>query len=127
MRPKIITTTPLFVVSELQRALDWYAKLGFGNPGIWGEPPCFAMIHRDGFEVMLSLAEDPSHIRPNGVNGNWDMYVRVPDLDAELAALHAAGVTIDKPIRPTEYDMRELELVDPDGYRVCFAQDVKDA
>ena len=66
-RPTIQATTPLFVVANLQRSLDFYTqKLGFGAPGVWGEPPGFALVRRDGFTLMLSLAAKPEFVRPAG-------------------------------------------------------------
>lgn len=79
MRPRALAITPLLVVGDLQRPLDYYAKLGF----------------------------------------------TVTYLDAELTALTEAGIAIDKPIHDTFYEMRELEVVDPDGYRACFGADVR--
>jgi catechol 2,3-dioxygenase-like lactoylglutathione lyase family enzyme len=122
-RPRVLSSTPLLVVSDLQRALDFYAKLGVGSPDVWGEPPGFAMIHRDGFELMLSLAEGPGQVRPNGPHGAWDVYLRVTDVALEVLALAAAGVPIDKGPTDRFYEMREIEVVDPDGHRICFAQD----
>jgi len=69
---------------------------------------------------MLSLAEDPAHVRPNGPNKIWDMYVKVADLHAERDALVAAGVALDRQPSTTVYEMIEMEVVDPDGYRICF-------
>lgn len=125
MRPRALAITPVFVVSNLQRAIDFYTKLGFTEPAMWGEPPCFAMMNRDELDLMLSLAEDGSRVHPNGPHGVWDMYVKVEDLDAELSALTNLGVRIDSPIHDTEYDMRELEVVDPDGYRICFGSEME--
>src|SRR6188768_4322016 len=91
-RPRLQSMTPLLVVSDLQRSIDFYQRrLGFADPSVWGEPQCFAMLSRDGFELMLSLAEDSAHIRPNGPNALWDFYLRVADIAAEMAALKAAG------------------------------------
>jgi catechol 2,3-dioxygenase-like lactoylglutathione lyase family enzyme len=124
MRTKLFATTPDFVVSDLQRSIDFYCdKLGFGDPGTWGEPPCFAMMNRDGFDMMLSLADDPADVRPNGPTGVWDLHIRIASLDDELAALNAAGVPIAKGPSDTPYGMREIEVLDPDGYRICFGQD----
>jgi catechol 2,3-dioxygenase-like lactoylglutathione lyase family enzyme len=122
-RPRLLTTTPVFVVSDLMRSLEFYGRLGFRANRTWGEPPCFAMPRRDGFELMLSLAEDPSRVRPNGPSGVWDAYVRVPDLAAEKAALDEAGVAIARAPERTVYEMVEMEVIDPDGYRICFGQD----
>lgn len=123
-RPRLLSTTPLLVVADLQRAIAFYAHLGFRDASVWGEPPCFAMVFRDGFELMLSRAEDPAHVRPNGASGVWDVYLRVADVAAELEVLAAAGVLPDRGPTDAFYGMREAELVDPDGHRICIAQDV---
>jgi catechol 2,3-dioxygenase-like lactoylglutathione lyase family enzyme len=127
-RPRLLSTTPVLVVSDLQRALDFYCrKLGFDEPNVWGEPPCFAMLHRDGFELMLSLAEGGHRPTPNGPASVWDVYVRVPDVAAEIAALGEAGVPLAKGPTDLFYGMREIEVLDPDGYRWCFGQDTTSA
>lgn len=122
-RPLLLTTTPIFIVSDLKRSLDFYCeKLGFAEPGMWGEPPCFAMANRNGIDLMLSLAEKPDQVRPNGPHRVWDAYYRVTDIAAEEAALRAAGVEIVRGPETMPYQMREIEVLDPDGYRICLAQ-----
>jgi catechol 2,3-dioxygenase-like lactoylglutathione lyase family enzyme len=122
---RVNSITPLFVVSNLQRSVSFYRdKLGFADPTIWGEPPCFAMLNRDGFELMLSLAEKPGQVLPHGPAGIWDLYIKVADLDAEAAALRAAGVALAREPAETVYAMREMECLDPDGHRICFGQEL---
>jgi len=126
-RTRLRAVTPLFVVADLQRALDFYEKkLGFVEPSVHGDPPCFAMLNRDGFDLMLSAAERPEHVHVNGTHGAWDMYVAVADVAAEIAALRDAGVRIDKGPTDTFYGMREIEVLDPDGHRICIGQDIGD-
>ena len=72
---------------------------------------------------MLSLGDDPAHVHPNG-RGVWDLYLAISDIASEIAALTAAGVAIDKGPNDAPYRMRELEVLDPDGHRICFAQDI---
>ncbi|HZL87070.1 MAG TPA: VOC family protein [Pirellulaceae bacterium] len=121
---KIYTTTPLFVVADMPRSLDFYSRLGFTEHSLWGEPTCFAMVRCGGFEIMLSLAESPDRVRPNGPGGIWDMYIRLADIAAEIAALESAGIKLDRGPTDAFYQMREIEVLDPDGYRICVAQDV---
>ena len=122
-RPALISTTPVLIVSNLQRSLTFYCeKLGFAEPGMWGEPPCFAMASRNGVDLMLSLAQQPDQVTPNGPHGVWDAYYRVSDIAVEESLLRAAGVEIVRGPETMPYQMRELEILDPDGYRICLAQ-----
>jgi catechol 2,3-dioxygenase-like lactoylglutathione lyase family enzyme len=123
-RPRVKATSPCLVVSDLQRSVSFYCdKLGFTDPGVWGEPPCFAMMNRDGFDLMLSLAESPDRVRPNGPDGVWDLAIKVEDAHAEADALRALGVTLAREPSDTFYDMTEIEVIDPDGYRICLGSD----
>jgi catechol 2,3-dioxygenase-like lactoylglutathione lyase family enzyme len=126
-RSTVTGTTPCFIVSDLQRSLDFYQKLGFREPALWGEPACFAMLNRDLFDLMLSLAEPDVGLRPNGPDKVWDLYVRVEDVREEMAALVEAGVEVVRGPEATAYDMLEIEVLDPDGHRVCFGQELERA
>src|SRR5439155_20433097 len=121
----LLSTSPVFVVADLQRSVDFYCRvLGFGEPGIWGEPPCFAMVNRNLFDLMLSLATSPEQVRPNGPNGVWDMYLKVDDITAEQRAIQAAGVKLERGPEKTFYSIIEIEILDPDRYRICLGQEV---
>jgi catechol 2,3-dioxygenase-like lactoylglutathione lyase family enzyme len=120
---KVFASTPVLLVSDLRRSVDFYVRaLGYEEPALFGEPPEFAMIHRDGHDLMLSLAEKAPH--PNGGEA-WDVHLRVADLAAERAALVAADATILRELEQTEYGMRELVVVDPDGHWICLGQDLE--
>jgi catechol 2,3-dioxygenase-like lactoylglutathione lyase family enzyme len=124
-RSRLLSTSPLLVVSDLQRSIGFCrSALGFGEPSVWGEPPCFAMLSRDGFDLMLSLADGGNRAQPNGPSGAWDVHLRVADVQAEIEALAAAGVAVAKGPTDTIYAMREIEVLDPDGHRFCLAQDL---
>ena len=108
-------------MADLARSIAFYCdRLGFAEPVVWGEPPCFAVVNRDGFDLMLNLAPAPDRIRPSGPDGFWDVYLRVEDARGEADVLRAAGVPLEVDIADTEYQMTEFEVIDPDGYRICF-------
>jgi catechol 2,3-dioxygenase-like lactoylglutathione lyase family enzyme len=123
-RPAVRLITPCVIVSHLQRTIDFYVgQLGFTDSETWGEPPCFAMMHRNQHDLMFSLAESEAQPRPNG-HGVWDMFIKVSDAKAELAVLEAAGVSIARGLTTTAYHMLEIDVLDPDGYRICFGSDL---
>ena len=53
-----------------------------------------------------------------------DAYLRCSDVDALHAELKSRGAAIRQEPVTRFYKMREIEVVDPDGYLLCFAQDV---
>jgi catechol 2,3-dioxygenase-like lactoylglutathione lyase family enzyme len=117
-RPPVFATTTVLVVADVARSIAFYAKLGFVEPATFGDPTSFGMMNRDGFDLMLSCGE------PRPSREAWAMHLRIADLAAEEAALRAAGVAIDRGPVTTFYGMYEIEVVDPDGHRICFGQDV---
>lgn len=127
-RPRLRSVTPLLVVADLPRSISYYRDcLGYADANAWGEPPCFAMTHRDGCDLMLSLACNPAQLQPNGRHDLWDLYLEVDDLEAEVAALRQANVAIVKGPTDTGYGMREIEVQDPDGHRICIAEELSAA
>ena len=112
-------STTLLLVRDIERSAGFYERvLGYEEPGFWGEPPGFCMLHRGPFDLMLQLAEEPNQVAPKGRFGVWDMHLRVADLAAERAAIEAAGGAIVSECGPTEYGMLEMCVDDPDGYRI---------
>src|SRR5688572_22584375 len=124
-RPRLRSLTPMLLVADIPRSLEFYVgALGFRNPTTHGEPPVFAMLHRDGLELMLRLAVGEATVRPNGPSDVWDLVLGVAELAAEQQALTAACVRRASGPVDRFYEMREIEVLDPDGYRICIAQDI---
>jgi len=127
---------PYFIVSDVVATANYYRdKLGFQYDRFWGEPPCFCMVHRRGITIMLSELErgsDESRPRPkpnpNGrVSGSddcWDAYIWVEDAKALHDEFAAKNVKIDRPLCEQEYGCLDFDIVDPNGYRLCFGSDL---
>jgi len=115
----------VLVVADVKRSVDFYRRtLGFATASIHGDPPYFAILSRGRFDLMLSLAEKPGHVHPHGPDGVWDVYLSVSDVSAEATAIQKEGARLDKGPTDTAYAMREIEVVDPDGHRICLGQRV---
>lgn len=111
---------PILATSDVARALQHYAALGFETEAWSGGGYGFAS--RDGVELHLGEVEghDPrAHV--------VSCYLFVGDADALHAEWTAAGVAgrLDAPV-DTDYGLREGRHVDPDGNLIRFGSPVPD-
>ena len=128
-KPERWFVAPYFLVHDVVTAAHYYRDvLGFSFERFWGEPPCFCMVERGGVVIMLSQVEKDVPLRPNSLanreGGAWDAYVWVRDADALHAEFVARGATIARAICDQEYGCRDFDVLDLNGYRLCFGQNL---
>lgn len=128
-RPERWFIAPYFLVPDVVAAAHFYRDtLGFSFERFWGEPPAFCMIQRGGIVIMLSRIEDASLVRPNNLTGReggaWDAYIWVADADALHAEFVSKGATIARDLCDQEYGCRDFDVLDCNGYRLCFGQNL---
>ena len=64
---KIKSSCPRFVVTDVVAAGEHYRdKLGVVIAEFWGDPPAFAMGHRDSFVVMMNQVDRKSPTERQG-------------------------------------------------------------
>jgi predicted enzyme related to lactoylglutathione lyase len=121
---------PYFIVDDVVATANYYRdKLGFHYDRFWGLPPAFCMVKRSGIIIMLSQLEETGLMRPNGPvegdDGPWDAYIWIEDADALYAEFKSKGVTIARDICDQPYGCRDFDVLDCNGYRLCFGQDTQ--
>jgi Ser/Thr protein kinase RdoA (MazF antagonist) len=107
--------SPVFTVRDLRRALAHYQSLGFATKA-YADGDEYGFADRDG--IGLHLAADPGHDPGTGAS---ETYLYVQDADAlytEWSRPEIGGVT--RPVRNTDYRLREGSHVDPDGNLIRF-------
>ena len=122
------SVAPYFIVDDVVATANYYRdKLGFHYERLWGDPPAFAIVVRNGAAIMLSQFETRGLMRPNGsvIPGGdaWDAYVWVDDADALVAEFAARGVMPARALCDQPYECRDFDIIDCNGYRICFGQD----
>ncbi len=109
---------PVLRVADYPRARAFYVeKLGFRVTEEGGDPPAFGIFWRDRAQLFL----DGFHGGPEPSEG-WAAYLHVADAHAFAAELEAAGVARLSGPLDTEYGLREIEIADSEGNRLCFGQ-----
>lgn len=128
-RPERWYVAPYFLVPDVVTAANFYRDtLGFSFERFWGEPASFCMVQRGGIVIMLAEVEDKTLVRPNNLaereGGAWDAYIWVPDADALHAEFAAKGATIARGLCDQPYGCRDFDVLDSNGYRLCFGHDL---
>jgi catechol 2,3-dioxygenase-like lactoylglutathione lyase family enzyme len=124
--PRMLIPSPCFLVRDVLASARWYRdQLGF-QFSTWGEPAEFAIAFRDQLEIFLRQPKVDFAPRSARLvdTGGIDAFLRIDDVDGFAAELQGRGVTLTTAPITRFYKFRELEVTDPDGYLLCFAQDV---
>jgi catechol 2,3-dioxygenase-like lactoylglutathione lyase family enzyme len=120
------SAVPVLQVANVETSLRWYVEvLGFTPFPFPKTPPySFAMLRRDGAEIMLQAADESSPASPSKRAADpefwWSVYLRISG--TEVLDVAAAVEKKTKLLRGPEqmsYGLVEFEVCDPDGYRVC--------
>lgn len=123
--PKITASSPVLLVADVERSVAYYRDcVGFKDVNLFGEPPVFAIVRRDGHYLMLAHVDDAAKIVPH-----WKVrektcgaYYWVDAADALYDEMKSAGAMMDYGPCDQPYGVREFGIQDPDGHDVSFGQ-----
>lgn len=100
--------------------------LGFEVVEEGGDPPRFGIVRRDAAYLFLDAWHGGPPPDDTGAKV-WQAYLHVVEIDLLRDRLRAQGVELKVDLYTTAYGMRELELDDPDGNRLCLGADTESA
>jgi uncharacterized protein len=110
---RIMSVAPGLPITDMARTVEHYGRLGFvfsapGSPSL--ADARFAIAERDGIELHFAVKKDHDPAR----TAMW-VYLGVEDADVMSEEFIAAGAGQGRPVRDTDYRMREFAHIDPDG------------
>lgn len=118
---------PVLRVVDVTRSIQWYRDLlGFSDDPFPDVPPYRFAIMRHGLaEFMLRLGQP--HVKPTSAPYDWDIYIRCENTRfRELFDICNSKGIVTRRLERMPYGMSEFEVVDPDGYGICLAQELED-
>lgn len=125
--PQIRASASYFLVPDVRLAAAYYREvLGFTCDRLWGTPPSFCMVKRDGFIIMLRQTSNRASILPNElfVHEAWDAYFWTNNAIALYEEFHRQGAQAVYPPTVRDYGMTEFAVRDLNGYVLAFGQEI---
>ena len=123
---------PLLQVFDMPTSIRFYRDvLGFeveNTSKVLSDNPDdvnWAMLKLNGATLMLNTAYEPESrpAKPDpsriAAHSDSSLYFGCPDVDKAYQQLRSAGVDVEEP-KVAWYGMKQLNLMDPDGYHLCF-------
>lgn len=115
---RVNAVAPIFPVADVERALAYYARLGFETRAWSGGG--YGFVTFDGFEVHLGVSP---HLNTTAMRGG--AYFFVEDADELFRTWQAAGADVHPP-EDCEWGQHEGALVDLDGNVIRFGSTIAD-
>lgn len=122
---RLTSVAPVLLVRDVVASAHYFRdRLGFGFDRLWGEPPDFCMVHRDGCTVMLSQAPGDARLVPHWrvVDRMWNAYFWVDDVASLYEELRERGALIDYELGMKDYGVEEFGVQDLDEHDIAFGQ-----
>jgi catechol 2,3-dioxygenase-like lactoylglutathione lyase family enzyme len=120
----LLAAEPQLFVGDIKLSCDFYVqRLGFATAFIYGAPPFYAQVFRDGAQLNLRLVDGPvfdSQFRVRERDA-LSATVTVDDAKPLFLEFQAAGATFHQTLRTEPWGARTFIIQDPDGNLIMFA------
>ena len=124
---QIKDVSPVLLVPDVFETAEYYRDvLGFRFDQIYGDPPSFVIVERDGVQLMF---RQPREGAPQPANASVtphfpaDVFLRVDDIEALAEELRGKGAEIlSGPTHRPIWNGKELEVRDCNGRVLGFGQ-----
>ena len=122
----IVGSEPQLYVTDIERSCEFFCKkLGFSVVFIYGSPPYYAQVGRDGARLNLRCVEGPlidSMIRDREELLSASMTVATAEeIKLLFLEFQSAGVTFHQTLKRQPWGARNFLVKDPDGNLLLFA------
>lgn len=119
----LVAAEPQLYVRDIAASVAFYSQtLGFAVAFIYGAPPFYGQVFRDGARLNLRQVDDPV-VDPVRRDSEQLLAASITLEDAKPLFLEYqnAGVAFVEPLRTEPWDARTFIVRDPDGNLLLFA------
>ena len=125
-RAVITAAEPQLFVADIKASCDFFTqKLGFAIVLVYGEPPFYAQVKRDGARLNLRCVDAPvidGARRDRGSLLSTAITVAAADEIKQLfLEFQSAGIAFHQTLKREPWGARDFIVKDPDGNLLLFA------
>jgi uncharacterized glyoxalase superfamily protein PhnB len=125
-RPALVGAEPQLFVADIKASCDFFSqKLGFAIVFVYGEPPFYAQVKRDGARLNLRCVEAPvvdGALRERESLLSASITLATDDEIKQLfQEFQSAGVAFQQMLKHEPWGARDFIVKDPDGNLLLFA------
>ena len=124
-RPVLLAAEPQLFVADIATACAFFTKLGFAVAFLYGEPPFYGQVRRDGAALNLRCVNRPVIERERSAREQLlSAAITVAtnrDIKQLYAEFEAAGVTFERRLQREPWGAENFMLRDPDANLLLFA------
>ena len=116
------SAVPVIATTDVRATVAYYERVfGFAKHFVFGDPPVYAGLQRDGVLLYVSLDEKlASLLRSADLHPEVFLWVR--DVDKVYAEHCSRGAKIVSEIGDRDWDARQYVIEEPNGYHLKFAE-----
>jgi uncharacterized glyoxalase superfamily protein PhnB len=121
---KYRNAVPVIATADVRSTVSYYKDiLGFNQHFVFGDPPVYAGIERDGvllyiaLDAKLALAVETSDLHP-------EIFLWVQDVDKVFEEHKRRGARIFEEISDRPWDARQYVIEEPNGYHLKVAEPI---
>ena len=127
--PRVLGVTPILFVRDVSTAASFYEeKLGFRIDFLYGEPPFFGAVARDGASLHLRCVRDPNFAELAQREDSLILATfEVSDVRALFDEFENRGAEFAQRVMSQVWGGLDFQVRDPDGNVISFVQYEKPA
>lgn len=115
---------PVIATANVRSTVDYYKDvLGFSEHFIFGDPPVYAGVERDG--VLLYITLDTKLAGAIGASAlHPEVFLWVQDVDKVFEEHKRRGAKIFEDVSDRAWDARQYVIEEPNGYHLKVAEPI---
>jgi catechol 2,3-dioxygenase-like lactoylglutathione lyase family enzyme len=122
-KPILLAAEPQLFVADVQGSCEFYTKkLGFSVAFLYGEPPFYGQVFRDGARLNLRCLTEPIiNLELRDREHLLSASITLDDAKSLFLEFQAAGVVFHQSLKTEPWGARTFVVRDPDGNLSLFA------